>query len=88
MTDIKKLNKEISDSGLRKSWIAEKLGISYQSFWNKLKGKRTFKINEIIRLSNILNLTFDMRERIFFSSISLVDKKSTFNESNLKELNL
>lgn len=66
MIDLKKLNKEIINSGLRKSWIAEKLGISYQSFWNKLKGKRTFKINEVILLSNILNLTFDKRERIFF----------------------
>lgn len=46
----------ISESGLRKNYIAECLGISEQSFCNKLKGRRHFTEQEIKGLSEILGV--------------------------------
>jgi hypothetical protein len=38
MADMEKLKKIISDSGLKKVFIAEKLGISYQGYLKKENG--------------------------------------------------
>ena len=47
----------ISESGLRKNYIAECMGISEQAFCNKLKGRRRFKEEELDRLSEILEVS-------------------------------
>ena len=44
----------INASGLRKNYIAECLGISEQSFCNKLKNRRRFRDGEITKLSQTL----------------------------------
>ena len=44
----------IDASGFRKNYIAESLGISEQSFCNKLKNRRRFKDTEIEKLSRTL----------------------------------
>ncbi|MYE89875.1 hypothetical protein F4X33_12855 [Candidatus Poribacteria bacterium] len=50
----------INESGLRKNYIAECLGISEQSFCNKLKKRRRFRDAEITKLSR----TLEVPERI------------------------
>lgn len=57
MTDAGKLNAAIKRSGLKKSYIAEKLGISKPSLWMKITGKRDFKTSEIRILKDLLGLT-------------------------------
>ena len=44
----------INASGLRRNYIAECLGISEQSFCNKLKNRRRFRDTEITKLSQTL----------------------------------
>ena len=44
--------------------LANKLGISYTTFLNKLKNKREFKAGEIAQLVEILRI--DNMEHIFF----------------------
>lgn len=46
----------IKDSGLKKSNIAERLGISRQSFSNKLSYKRPFTLGEMRKLVEILEI--------------------------------
>lgn len=57
MTDTGKLNAAIQRSGLKKAYIAEKLGISKAALWMKMTGKRDFKTSEIRILKDLLNLT-------------------------------
>jgi hypothetical protein len=50
------LEKAISDSGLKKKFIAQKLGMSEQTF-NKKRKNGTFYGDEVIDLCNILNIS-------------------------------
>ena len=56
----------IIESGLRKNYIAECLGISEQSFCNKLKNRRRFRDAEITKLSQTLMVS----ERIIRRTLS------------------
>lgn len=53
----------INESGLRKNYIAECLGISEQSFCNKLKNRRRFRDTEIAKLSQTLMIPERMIRR-------------------------
>lgn len=75
MTDRELLKSLISKSGLKRSFIAEQLGITYQGFKLKLDGKNEFIESEMRTLSDILKLNKTDRERIFFAK--KVDKTST-----------
>ena len=57
MTDTKRLEELIASKGLKSTYIAERLGITYQSFWGKMAGKRQFRTNEIVAMREILGLT-------------------------------
>lgn len=61
------LTARIEASGRSKSEIAESLGITRQGLYNKLSGENEFKSSEIRRLSEILCLTPDERDLIFFA---------------------
>lgn len=67
MTDTMMLREKIDLSGYKIRFIAEKLGITYQGFLNKVNNKTFFKADEICQLSQLLNLTTDEREKIFFT---------------------
>ena len=54
----------IEASGLRKNYIAECLGISEQSFCNKLKNRRRFRDSEIAKLSRTLMVPERMIRRV------------------------
>lgn len=48
--------------------LAERIGITRQSMSNKMLGKREFKLSEIRKIAEALNLTSESIDIIFFSS--------------------
>lgn len=67
MTDRTLLQRYITESGLKKGYIADQLGISIQALRLKLMGSNEFKEREIQTLSEVLNMDSHTRERVFFS---------------------
>lgn len=57
----------IAESGLKQTFIAEKLGMSQQTLTRKLQGQFEFKQSEIVQLSKLLQLTQDEVLSIFFT---------------------
>ena len=51
---MKDIEVAIRKSGLKKIWIAEQLGITYNSLRRKLKGEIPFSKLEIEKINNIL----------------------------------
>ena len=49
-----KIEEAIKKSGLKKKWIAEQLGITYNSLRRKLKGEIPFSKLEMEKIRNIL----------------------------------
>ena len=76
MTNTNELLREINNSGLKKSWIAEKLGLSYHGLQKKINNDNEFKASEIMMLCDILHIvSADRKEEIFFANN--VDKMTT-----------
>ncbi len=68
MTDTKRLLKIIDNSGLKRVYIAEKLGIDRFSLYKKIRNETEFKASEIKNLCKILDITDDKTiSEIFFS---------------------
>jgi plasmid maintenance system antidote protein VapI len=67
MTNTALLEQAINDSGLKKSFLAEKLGISRQSLTSLLNGQTEFKASQIHALTALLGLTAERRDAIFFA---------------------
>ena len=65
MTNTELLNAAIGKSGLKKSFIAKKLGLSLKGLQNKLENDTEFKASEIVILQKILNIDDEIRDRIF-----------------------
>lgn len=66
--DIDYLNEVIAASGKTIKSIALKMGLSRQSLYLKMNGKREFKASEVYKLCEILRLTNEEKERIFFTN--------------------
>lgn len=68
MTDWDLLEQKIEESGLKRSFIYEKLGISRYA-WSKRRSKSSdFTASEILTLCEILHITkLSEREQIFFA---------------------
>ena len=76
MTDTKELQRIIEESGLKKSFIASKLGLTVYGLQKKVENRSQFKAEEIKILCEILRITsLRERERIFFAGN--VDKMTT-----------
>ncbi len=75
MTDVVLLEHYIDQSGYRLDFIAKKMGLSYQGLRNKMTGKSEFKTREVSILCNLLGLTSEVRDKIFFAQN--VDFEST-----------
>lgn len=76
MTDTVELNRIIRESGLTKSYIANKLGISLFSFQKKRDNKNQFTAEEIKILCDVLKIkSLGEKERVFFAE--KVDKTPT-----------
>lgn len=69
MTNTILLNNLIKDSGLKRTWIAEQLGLSYFGFQKKVNNENQFKANEIKKLCKLLGIdSLEKKELIFFAS--------------------
>lgn len=76
MTDTVELEKLIAESGIKKSKLAEKLNIGYQSLKRKINNEVPFNASEILILCNMLGIkSLALKEAIFFAN--RVDKSST-----------
>ncbi len=67
MTNVDELNDVISKSGLSKTFIAKKLGITRQALYRKLRNELYFRQNEITALRKLLNLSEAETICIFFA---------------------
>lgn len=47
----------IKDRGLKKKCVAEKAGYSRQQFSNLLNGRKVFKVDDVLRIANALEVT-------------------------------
>ena len=52
--DSDKINKAIKESGLKKVWIAEQLGVTYNSLRRKLNGEIPWSKLELEKLNKLL----------------------------------
>ena len=66
LADVKALRKKIEDSGMSISFVARKMGMTRESFYNRMN-KPDFRASEIVALTNILRLTKKERDTIFFN---------------------
>lgn len=62
---IKKLKSKRVLMGLTQVEVANKMGLNAKSYNFKENGKIEFKLEEIKKISNILNLTLDEVDEIF-----------------------
>lgn len=67
MTNTTLLRNAIDDSGYKMKYIAEKIGLTYQGFLNKLKGSSQFGNEEILELCDLLNINESQMTEIFFT---------------------
>jgi len=68
MTDTKLLREIISESGLKITYIAEKVGITRQQFTKKVNNQVAFNQYEIEALCNVLGIkALRDKEAIFFA---------------------
>lgn len=68
MKGMELLRKKIDESGYKLAWLAERCGITYFGFNKKLKGDTEFKASEIAILKDILKLTDEEVQAIFFEN--------------------
>lgn len=66
MTNVELLKQKIEASGYRLRFLAQKLSLSYQGFFNKMNGVHEFRSSEIAELRQILSLTPEETCAIFF----------------------
>jgi hypothetical protein len=75
MTNTELLRRRITSSGYKLTFIAQKCGLTYQGFLNKLNNESEFRSGEIMAIRELLNIPCDEADEIFFAQD--VDKSST-----------
>lgn len=66
MVNVELLREKIDQSGMSITFISEKCGISRETFYNRME-KPDFKASEIVSLTNVLRLSREDRDLIFFN---------------------
>lgn len=61
-----KMEEAIKASGLRKRYIAEKINMGYDTMLAKISGRQEWKISEVQRLGDLIGISADQRNAIFF----------------------
>lgn len=69
LTNSEWLETRIKNSGFKKQFIAEKLGISLNSLNNKISGRTLFTAQEAVGLKMLIGITEDQFDLIFFESM-------------------
>lgn len=67
MTNTTLLKAKIDASGYKMKYIAAYIGLSYQGFLNKMRNKTEFTAPEIKGLCELLHITIEEKEPIFFA---------------------
>ena len=68
MTNTEMLNAVIKKSGLKKAFLAEKVGLTKVGFSNCLSGRSEFKASQIAILCELLDIrSLELKEAIFFA---------------------
>ena len=65
--NLKYLNDKIEEIKIPVTTIAERMGISRQSLYLKMRGEREFKTSEVSKLCEILRLTDEEKTLVFFA---------------------
>lgn len=68
MTNTSLLEQYIEKSGYKKSYIAERLGLSAYGFTLKVNNKSEFKVSEMTILCKLLKINARDKEAIFFAN--------------------
>ncbi len=63
-----KLKEAIKSSGITMTMISSRIGMSRESLYNKIEKKTEFTVSEIVKLSEILGLSTERRDEIFFNN--------------------
>ena len=66
MIDSKKLEEKIQQSGLKKGYLAERLGVSRATFCALLSNRTEFKVSQIRVLCELLDIHDDETLRAIF----------------------
>lgn len=67
MTNTTLLKEKIKNSGVKVTFLAKQLGITYMAFTNRMNGKVEFRMNEVRKIVEILHLTPEETQTIFFA---------------------
>lgn len=69
MTNTELLNELIKQSGLKKSYIAEKIGVTPVGLSNLIAGKSEFKASQINKMCDLLGIDdLAIKEAVFFAN--------------------
>ncbi|MBQ6992432.1 MAG: helix-turn-helix transcriptional regulator [Clostridia bacterium] len=68
---------------IKRSYLAKKMNISYNTLTKKLNGEREFTLNEILKMKIILDLDMETCANLFFNEENFVykEKKLLKNEA-------
>lgn len=70
MVNKKLLLNLIKEKGLKQKFLAEKLGITYQAFNNKINNLSEFTVSEAYEIANLLDIRGSILEcEIFLSNL-------------------
>lgn len=64
--DTQLLDEKIKNSGLKTTFIIDKLGLSHNGFYKKKSGKTPFRTAEIYVLCDLLHIPDDEKVKIFY----------------------
>lgn len=67
MVNIELLKQKIEESGYTVKYIAQSIGITRESLYNKMNRKTEFSAREIVMVTSLLKLNRDERDQIFFN---------------------
>lgn len=66
MTNTEMLEQRIKDSGFKKSFLAEKVGLTPAGFYNCVNNRAEFKASQINTLCKLLGIDAVTKDAIFF----------------------
>lgn len=67
MTNATLLKAKIDASGYKMKYVADRIGLTYQGFLNKIRNKTDFTAPEIRGLCELLHIETEEMEQIFFA---------------------
>lgn len=67
MTDTQRLKEYIRNCGFSVKSLAKRIGISHEALYQKIANERPFKASEIMDISDLLNLSLEEKNDIFFA---------------------